>query len=186
MQNLDKDLDQTIETLLRGDYASLKLVVKRCFTEDAVFDHPFLVATGRNQIFEVYRYWNSVCTKDLRFRINQRVISASGDQVALHLSEWITPHFYPSALLPSPVLHLIIILQFVDTPRGKVICRQEDHPLWLESLVYQIPVIGPLYKQGWRRFVGAAIVKATPFLDHVLGEVQDATKSTRSNAKLQQ
>lgn len=106
------------------------------------------------------------------------VISENGDQVFLQLHEPITTYLLPFLTVE---MFLQVILEIKKTEHGLVISRQEvrnagtllassrpsglmqfeklqDHILWAETFVHQLPIFGSFYINYVRRWVGLAIV----------------------------
>ena len=106
------------------------------------------------------------------------VISENGDQVFLQLHEPITTYLLPFLTVE---MFLQVILQIKKTEHGLVISRQEvsnadtlraspypseliqfeklqDHILWAETFVHQLPIFGSFYINYVRRWVGLGIV----------------------------
>lgn len=154
MQNLGKDLDHVVGVLLKGSATERKDVMQRCFTEDAEFTHHLLQLHGREEIFALYQYWHDINLK-LDFYNTNKIISENGDQVFLQLHEPITTYLLPFLTVE---MFLQVILEIKKTEHGLVISRQEDHILWAETFVHQLPIFGSFYINYVRRWVGLAIV----------------------------
>lgn len=59
------------------------------------------------------------------------------------------------------MLRLVVFLDLQKTPQGYKISKQEDHVLWAESFLLNVPYLGQLWRVQGRRAVGVTICYTT-------------------------
>jgi hypothetical protein len=142
MQNLAEDVPRTITQVLEStNWRSRKEVIERVFAPDADFWHIIHLCHGRKEILGVYEMWGAYNTKiDVDYH---RVVPDRKTQtVVVDLTEtcriwWAIPTWFGVPLR----LYIHVIMHTKNTDQGYVFTYQEDHILWLESLLYLNPIL---------------------------------------------
>ncbi|CAL8465499.1 g5035 [Coccomyxa elongata] len=137
MQNLDGDLKEAFLKTLCGTWKERKETVDRVFVEDAKFWHIFHNAFGRKNIHGIYQLWASTNYPPLKIDFLRIVADERDNVVLVDLLEYCNVYPCPPwTFFGGPNMRLHVILGLVDTPAGKKIEYQEDHSMWMESLLF--------------------------------------------------
>ncbi|KAI8904248.1 hypothetical protein DFJ77DRAFT_480683 [Powellomyces hirtus] len=179
MQDVERDLRRIIHGMVTTDLALARRTLDTYYTDDVVLVHPYLVANGKEEMFEVFQMWTGSQTI-----LTPEIFNTTyNEETKTGIVEF-AQNFYPKALggiVPLKV-RLMSVVKWRETPEGLKIYHHRDIHIPTSFIEYT-PLLGPFYDTTYRRIAHKVLTKSYQIADRVgIWSIAPALVSTAATA----
>ncbi|KAJ3022419.1 hypothetical protein HKX48_006236 [Thoreauomyces humboldtii] len=163
MQDIERDLRRVVNGMVTTDQDLCRKTLETYYTEDVELVHPFLLAHGREQMFEVFQMWTgsqSVLTPEI-FHTTYNEETQTG------IVEF-AQNFNPKVLggIVPLKIRLLAVVKWREEGGVKKIYHHRDIHVPTSVIEYS-PVLGSIYDTIYRDIAFKVLTKSYQLVDKV-------------------